>query len=230
MRSIHISTIGNISTTNHLGQDIEDYPDDDIYTDVDEYTEAPDHRWRPVAAVAAGVLVLAVIATALIVNGGDSGSTSATVAPPSRSVIATPRLTPPAAPPKTSLPRETITTMPPAPTALPSTSPLPTPTAPEIPPSTLPALNPRTIVYRVTGTKQLLDFVSIVYTDAQGLPHTDFNVSLPWSKTIVLNPGVQLKSVIATSLGAHLDCTITNAEGQTVVASTTNAMIATCTR
>ena len=217
-----------ISTINHLDHDIEDYPDDDIYPD--EYAGAPDHRWRQLAAVAAGVLVLALIATALIVSGGDSGSTSATVAPPNRSVIATPRRNPPGAAPKTTLPRETVTTLPPPPTAMPSTSPLPTTLVPPAPPSTLPALNPRTIVYRVTGTKQLLDFVSIVYTDAQGLPHTDFNVSLPWSKTIVLNPGVELKSVIATSLGGHLNCAITNAQGEVVVASASNAMLATCTR
>ncbi len=207
---------------NHLDADIEDYPDDD-----DEYTDAPEHRWRAIALVAAVVLVLALIATALIVNGGDSSSTSATVAPqPSRSAIATPRPAP--APPRAPLPRETVTTVPSA--VPPTSSPLPTQAAPSTAPSPLPVLNPRTVVYRVTGTKQLLDFVSIIYTDAQGLPHTDFNVSLPWSKTIVLNPGVQLKSVVATSLGGHLNCAITNAEGQLVVASTSGAMIATCTR
>ncbi len=207
----------------HLGADVEEYPDDD------EYTDAPEHRWRAIAVVAAGVLVLALIATALIVNGGDSGSTSATVAPrPSRSVTAAPRPAP--ASPRTSLPPETVTTVPPAATVPPTSVPLPTQAAPITPPSPLPAVNPRTVVYRVTGTKQLLDFVSVIYTDAQGLPHTDFNVSLPWSKTIVLNPGVQLKSVVATSLGGHLNCAITNAEGQLVAMSTSNAMIATCTR
>jgi hypothetical protein len=206
-----------------------DYPDDDVYADVDDHADAPENRWRPMALVAAGVLVLAVIATALIVNGGDSTSTSATVGPaPSRSVIATPRPPRPTAlPPSTPLPRETVTTVPP-PSAVPTTAPLPT--VPPTPPSSVPVLNPRTVVYRVTGTKQLLDFVSIVYTDARGLPHTDFNVALPWSKTVVLEPGVQLKSVIATSLGGHLNCAITNAQGQTVIASADNAMIATCTR
>ena len=43
-------------------------------------------RWRPIAAIAGIVFVLAVIATVVIVNGGDSASTSATVVvPPSRS-------------------------------------------------------------------------------------------------------------------------------------------------
>jgi hypothetical protein len=72
--------------------------------------------------------------------------------------------------------------------------------------------------------------VNIVYTDARGYPQTEFNVSLPWSKMIVLNPGVQTESVVATSFSGRLNCAVVNAEGQTVLASTNNAMIATCTR
>lgn len=180
--------------------------------------------------LSAGVLVLAVLATALIVKGGDSTSTSATVAPaPSGGVLATPRRPEPTAlPPSGTVPRETVTTVTPPPSALPTTA--PSPTVPPAPPSALPALNPRTVVYRVTGTKQLLDFVSIVYTDAQGLPHTDFNVALPWSKVIVLRPDVALASVIATSLNGHLNCAITDASGQLLAGSTNNAMIATCSR
>jgi hypothetical protein len=236
--SIHIDTISIISTMNHLDTDIEDYPDDDeTYIDGDEYDGPPDHRWRPVAAIAGVVLVLAVIATIVIVNGGDSASTTATVVPaPSRTVIATPRPTAPTAAPTTSLPPETVTTLPPhastpahppdtaGPGAAPATPP---PTAGPSPP---PTVNPRTVVYTVTGTKQLLDLVTVIYTDAQGLPHTDFNVSLPWSKTVVLNPGVQTKSVVATSLYGQLNCAIVNAEGQTIVASTNHTMIATCTQ
>jgi hypothetical protein len=82
----------------------------------------------------------------------------------------------------------------------------------------------------VTGTKQLLDLVNVVYTDARGYPQTEFNVSLPWSKMIVLNPGVQTQSVIATSIYGRLNCSIVNAAGQTVVASTNNTIMATCTR
>jgi hypothetical protein len=217
---------------NHLDTDIEDYPDDE--TDGD-YAGPADHRWRPVAAIAGGVLVLAVIATIVIVNGGDSASTSATVVPsPPRTVIATPRPTTPTASPIPSLPPETVTTLPPhtataRPTAEPSTAPTATP-PPAASPSTPPAVNPRTVVYTVTGTKQLLDLVTIIYTDAQGIPHTDFNVALPWTKTVVLNPGVQTKSVVATSLYGQLNCAIVNAEGQTIVASANHTMIATCAR
>jgi hypothetical protein len=169
--------------------------------------------------------VLAVIATVVIVNGGDSASTSATVVvPPSNRT--TPRLVP-------ALPPETVTTVtpssrPPSPTA---TSTTPTETPPPVAvPSVPPEVAERTFVYRVTGTKGLLDLVTVVYTDSTGAPQTDFNVSLPWSRTIVLNPGVGVRSVVATSLTGHLNCSIADGVGQNVAISTSGAMIATCSR
>lgn len=218
-----------------MDSDIQDYPDDitvdDIYADGDEFAPI-DQRWRPIAAIAGIVFVLAVIATVVIVNGGDSASTSATVVvPPSRSMTS-PRLSAPPAPP---LPRETVTTVTPSPK-----TPSPTPTAGPtdaptvIPPAAVPSVPPdvaaRTFVYRVIGTKGLLDLVTVVYTDAQGAPQTDFNVSLPWSRTVVMNPGVQIRSVMATSLTGHLNCSITDGAGQPVAMSASNAMIATCSR
>ncbi|WP_293004211.1 MmpS family transport accessory protein [Mycobacterium sp.] len=164
--------------------------------------------------------MLAVIATLVIVNGGDSGSTSATVVvPPSRTT--TPHLVP-------ALPPETMTTItptsrPPVPTTTPSATP------PPVVPSAAPDVAGRTFVYRVAGTKGLLDLVTIVYTDASGAPQTDFNVSLPWSRTIVLNPGVSTRSVVATSLTGRLNCSIADAVGQNVALSTSSTMIATCT-
>jgi Mycobacterium membrane protein len=221
---------------NYLDSDIQDYPDDDvddIYADDDEVIAPIDERWRPVAVIAGIVFVLAVIATVVIVNGGDSASTSATVVvvPPSRSVTS-PRLSAPVP----SLPRETVTTVTPPPR-----KPSPTPTAgptdaptvvppPVAAPSVPPDVAARTFVYRVTGTKQLFDLVSVIYTDAQGAPQTDLNVSLPWSRTVVMNPGVGIRSIVATSLTGHLNCSITDGAGQPVAMSTSNAMIATCTR
>ena len=216
---------------NYLDSDIRDYPDDDtvddIYADGDAFAPI-DQRWRPIAAIAGIVFVLAVIATVVIVNGGDSTSTSATVVPPSRSVTS-PRLS---APPAPSLPRETVTTVTPPPK---SPSPSPTAVAPTvIPPAAVPSVPPdvaaRTFVYRVTGTKALIDLVTVVYTDAAGAPQTDFNVSLPWSRTVVINPGVQIRSVVATSLTGRLNCSITDGAGQPVAVSTSSTMIATCTR
>jgi hypothetical protein len=77
---------------------------------------------------------------------------------------------------------------------------------PETAPSVPPDVTARTFVYQVTGTKQLLDVVTVIYTDAQGVPQTDLNVSLPWSRTVVTDPGVQIRSVVATSLTSHLSC------------------------
>ncbi|MGH3636183.1 MmpS family transport accessory protein [Mycobacterium sp.] len=218
-----------------MDSDIYDYPDDDIYPDSDALYGSDthalyrpvDHHWRPVSVIAGIVFVLAVIASVVIVNGGDSASTSATVAPPTRTVIATPRPTPPT---RSSLPPETVTTLTPPPrAAAPTETPEATP-PPEAAPAPASAVNPRAFVYRVTGTKQLFDLVSVLYTDAQGMPHTDVNVSLPWSKAVVLDPGVQLKSVTATSLTGRLNCAITDAVGQPLVVSANNSMIATCTR
>lgn len=82
----------------------------------------------------------------------------------------------------------------------------------------------------MTGSKQLLDIVNVVYTDARGFPVTEFNVALPWTKMVVLNPGVQTESVVATSIYSRLNCGVLNAQGQLVVASANNSIIATCTR
>jgi Mycobacterium membrane protein len=224
----HIANICIISTTDYLGSDdkeLQDYPGDtvdDIYADGDD--SWGDGRWRPIAAVAGIIFVLAVIASVVIVNGGDSGSTSATVVvPPSRST--TPRLVP-------ALPPETVTTLtpssrPPSPTA---TSTVPTPTPPPAAPPVPPDVAARTFVYRVAGTKGLLDLVTVVYTDASGAPQTDFNVSLPWSRTVVLNPGVGMRSVVATSLTGRLNCSIADGVGENIAISTSSTMIATCSR
>jgi Mycobacterium membrane protein len=215
---------------NYLDSDIQDYPDeitvDDIYADGDDTFAPIDQRWRPVAVIAGIVLVLAVIATVVIVNGGDSASTSATVVMPPRSAAPRPSLVP-------TLPPETVTTVTPPPR---QPSPTATSTAPIEPPSpaAVPPIPPdvtaRTFVYRVTGTKGLFDLVTVVYTDAQGAPQTDFNVSLPWSRTVVMNPGVQIRSVVATSLTGRLNCSITDGAGQPIAMSTSSTMIATCSR
>ena len=183
------------------------------------------------------MVALGAIATAVVINSGDSASTKGTVGTPigppiPRTVATSPSMPKPTAPPSLSarpqLPPETVTTVTPPPSSAGTAPPAAAPPPAGLPPSA--ALNPRTVVYTVTGTKQLFDLVNIVYTDARGYPQTEFNVSLPWSKMIVLNPGVQTLSVIATSIDGRLDCSVINAEGQTVVTSTNNAIIATCTR
>ena len=199
---------------------------DDEYDDYDDYDdhdgEPADRRWLWVAGVAGVILLIAVIGTVVIVNGGDSTTTAGTVS--SRTAVTTPPVAPPATStrPPVALPPETVTTHPPS--TAPATEPAATETA------AAPAVDPRTIVYRVTGSRQLFDLVTIIYTDEQGLPRTDVNVALPWTKTVVLNPDVQVGSVTATSLAGQLNCTIADAQGATVAAQSNNTMIATCNR
>ncbi len=227
-----------------------DYDDDDCDDDYDDgqgYGQLVwpgESRWRPVAAILGVVVALGAVATAVIINSGDSASTKARVgAPAPRPMTSAPTSAPtsptaPAPPARSTqqqLPPETFTTVPPAsstPSAAPAPTPTGTPTAapPPVAPPPAAALNPRTVVYSVTGTKQMLDLVNVVYTDARGFPQTEFNVALPWSKVIVLNPGVRTESVIATSFAGRLSCAIVNAEGQSVVTSTNTSIVATCTR
>ncbi|PRI16583.1 MmpS family transport accessory protein [Mycobacterium shigaense] len=231
---------------------VHDYPDDEIYDGADsdyedegygELVWPSDPRWRPVAAFLGVIVAVGAVATAVIINSGDSASTKATVGPGPRPVTSAPRtLSPPSASASPApsnvpqLPPETVTTLAP-PSAAPGTitaAPLPTYLPPRAlaPPAQPPtaALSPRTVIYSVAGTKQLLDLVNIVYTDARGYPVTEFNVSLPWSKMVVLNPGVTTESVIAQSIYSHLNCSVVNAEGQVVASSTNNSSMATCTR
>ncbi|WIM87869.1 MmpS family transport accessory protein [Candidatus Mycobacterium wuenschmannii] len=162
------------------------------------------------------------IATAVIVNGGDSGSTSATVVvPPSKTT--TPHLVP-------ALPPETVTSLTPSSRPPSPTTTTPPTQAPVAVPTVAPDVAARTFVYRVTGTKGLLDLVTVVYTDASGAPQTDFNVSLPWSRTVVLNPGVSARSVVATSVTGRLNCSIADGVGDNIAISTSSTMIATCSR
>ncbi|BBY48891.1 hypothetical protein MARA_23590 [Mycolicibacterium arabiense] len=203
-----------------------EYDDDEIY----EYYEPLDRRWVWVGGVAGAILLVAVICTVVILGGGDSGSVSATVVPPTATsqAPATTSKAPPAAstprvlPPVASLPPETVTTVTPSPSA--TVAPPPVAAAP--PPA--PAAN--TVTYSVTGTRPLIDLVTVIYTDAQGALKTDLNVSLPWNKTVVLDPGVTLSSVTATSVTGQLNCSIVDGAGATIALQNSNSMITTCTR
>lgn len=220
-----------------------DHSDHGDYDDVEFYEETIDRRWIWVAAVAGAVLLVAVLCTIVILGGGDSGSVSATVAPTTptsqsapttaQDATSTARPAPPAVPvpPPASLSPETVTTVTPnapAPALVPAPAPVAGAPAEAAPPAVV--AGPRTITYTVTGSRQLIDLVTIVYTDAQGALQTDINVGLPWSKTITLNPGVELKSVTATSVAGQLNCSVTDAQGTVLVQQANNAMIATCTQ
>jgi hypothetical protein len=210
----------------------DDYGDDydDGYDEIYEYEDPIDRRWIWVAAVAGAILLIAVICTVVILGGGDSGSVSKTIsattatAPPVTASTAPPAMTSVAPPPlpSASLSPVTVTTVAP--------SPSPSPTASTDPAPAAAAPVPNQITYQVTGTRPLLDLVTIVYTDAQGALQTEFNVALPWSRTVTLDPGVELKSVTATSLTGQLNCAITDSSGAVIIAQTNNSMITTCTK
>ncbi|MDZ4266468.1 MAG: hypothetical protein U1D00_12360 [Mycobacterium sp.] len=207
---------------------VEDYDDYDI----DE--ASVDRRWMWIAGVAGAVLFVAVIAASLILGGGDSGSVSATVASdtstaPTASAAPEPTSAPRVAAPP-SLPAETVTTVTPTPSAT-AEAPAPAPVLPPpqaAPPA--PEAAPGTVTYRVTGDRNLIDLVTVIYTDQQGALVTDVNVSLPWSKTVVLNPGVTLSSVTATSVAGRLNCSIADANGGLIAVQNSNSMITNCTR
>jgi len=211
-------------------EDPDDYDDDyDDYGEIEEYYEPIDRRGIGLAGVAGAILLVAVICTVVILGGGDSGSVSTTVAPPvttsqpAATTSAAPVTTTPSAPPPVaSLPPETVTTVTPTASVPPSTT--PTQAAPP------PAPAPNAITYRVTGNRNLLDLVTVIYTDSQGALQTDVNVALPWSKTVVLDPGVTLSSVTATSLTGQLNCSITDAAGAAIAAQNNNTMITNCTK
>jgi hypothetical protein len=204
-------------------EEFQDFEESEDYEDYDDY-EPIDRRWIWVAGVAGAILLVAVICTVVILGGGDSGSVTTTVAPstttqPAATTSAQATTTPaPPAPPAASLPPETVTTVTPTASAPPSAA--PTEAAPP----------PRTITYTVTGNRQLIDLVTVIYTDQQGALQTEINVALPWSKTVVLDPGVELSSVTATSVAGQLNCSITDASGALIAQQSANSMIATCTK
>lgn len=206
----------------------DEYADLEDYEEYEEYYEPIDRRWIWVAGVAGAILLVAVICTVVILGGGDSGSVSTTVARPITTSQAVPTSAPPVAttpaapPPVTSLPPETVTTV------TPTASAPDTPTDPAAPAA--PTVSPNTITYRVTGNRNLLDLVTVIYTDSQGALQTDVNVALPWTKTVVLDPGVTLSSVTATSVTGQLNCAITNAAGTAIAVQNNNTMITNCTK
>ncbi len=209
----------------------EDYDDYDGY---DGY-EHRDRRWKWIAGLAAVVLFISVVAIATVLGNDSATSTSST----STSASAGPVVQDSA--PSSTAPRTVIATVPPGPSATAPLAPETVVTVTTTPSASHPAPAPplppaegvapdRTITYTITGTRQLFDLVTIIYTDEQGFPRTDLNVALPWTRTLVLNPGVETQSVTATSVTGQLNCTITDGTGAVTVAQSNNSLITTCTK
>ncbi|HVQ49692.1 MAG TPA: hypothetical protein VMS92_06560 [Mycobacterium sp.] len=203
-------------------EELEEYEDYDAYEDY----EPIDRRWIWIAGVAGAILLVAVICTVVILGGGDSGSVSTTVAPPVTTSQPATTTAPPAATtrsapaPAAPLTPETVTTVTPTASAPPT----------DAPTDAAPAPAPSAITYRVTGSRNLIDLVTVIYTDSRGALQTDVNVALPWVKTVVLDPGVTLSSVTATSVMGQLNCSITDSAGAAIAAQNNNTMIANCTK
>jgi hypothetical protein len=214
---------GHAAVTDQLDPD-ERY--DSSYDQVVYYEDST--RWRWVAAGAALVLVLAVIGTAVILRSGDSASTGARIVPSSSVPVATP--------PVTTQPLPSATTTPPTPPPSPSPSPetvttvTPSATVSAEAPPTTPETEARSFTYTISGIRRPGDFVTVTYIDAAGTPRTDFNVTLPWTKRVTPAGAMLLKSVTAVSLASHLNCSITDADGQTMTSQDFNAIATTCNR
>ena len=210
-------------------EDYDAYADDehDDYDDFDGYADdRDDRRWLWVASVAGIVLLIAVAGTMMILSGGDSGTTSATVSP------STSRAPPyPSALQQGTVGDRTAARDHHKRDADADADRRAAQCHPRADTSRAAAVAPSgTVTYTVTGGRQLFDLVTIIYTDQQGALQTDVNVALPWTKQVTLDPGVSLTSVTATSVGGQLNCSITDGAGQTLVAQNNNTMIANCTR
>ena len=214
--------------------DVEDYDayadyegDDD--GDLDAYADFghdDDRRWLWVAGVAGIVLLIAVAGTLMILSGGDSGTTSATVSP------------------ETSR-------------AAPYPSATPSPSGQQVTVGYRAAAGDdhERVADGHRGAEHGTDRSRAAGRgrSAHGDLHGDrqppadrpghHRLHRPAGRTadrrqrraavveeVVLDPGVDLSSVTATSLGGQLNCAITDGAGATLAAQNNNTMIANCTR
>jgi len=187
----------------------------------DNRRRPPVPQWRRVAMTAAGVLAAAAATIVVVRTGGAATTTGdAGSARPTRTVVAT-------AGPRTSSPPPTAVTVtvPGLPPETPVTVAPPSATATAL---AQPMVDPREIVYTVSGNQRPDDPVTVVYADETGALRTVANVSLPWTLTVV--PDVPVNYVTASSAGSQLNCWITDASGATVAAQTDNTITTTCNR
>ncbi|MGA5464822.1 MmpS family transport accessory protein [Mycobacterium sp. NPDC050041] len=142
---------------------------------------------------AAAVLVVVGLVIALVISNSSRQQTVVAPAPamPEPTASSTPR---------TTTPRTTTATSP-SPTPV---LPLPTSSAPT--PTTTASGQTETVTYDVSGEGRA---ISITYTDSGGLPQTEFNVALPWSKQVDLPAPAQSAARISIiNLGNQVSCTV----------------------
>jgi hypothetical protein len=115
--------------------------------------------------------------------------------------------------PAPSVPEPTGTTTSQRPTTTtrsPTRVPPPVPSESAIPPSTAstaPSTGTETVDYDVIGQGRV---INITYTDTGGVPQTEFNVALPWSKRVELpSPAESAARISIINVGRDVTCSVT---------------------
>jgi hypothetical protein len=156
----------------------------------------PSRRWLWVLAGVSVLLVLGLLVAVVVINVGGQ---STVVAPPTNEPTFTAPSTRPS--PTTTRPRPSTTSPQPLPFPLPSD-----PTAPSTPSGPT-----QPVTYDVDGTGRA---ISITYADTGGILQTEFNVMLPWSKSVELAEANTSASLTIINFGPEVTCSITVAGTQ----------------
>lgn len=149
----------------------------------------PPPRWLWIVAGVAVLLVIALVIALVLVNNAIKTQTAV---PPLPAMPET----------STTMPSPSARTSPPRiPMPVPPTGGSPTPTE-----STGPAAM-QDIVYNVAGEGRA---ISIMYIDTGDVIQTEFNVALPWSKTVSLSKSaVHPANVTVVNIGHDVTCSVT---------------------
>lgn len=142
----------------------------------------------------AGAVVLLVVALVIALVITNSSRQQTVVAP-------APSMPEPTA---TTSERPTTTSRTPRPVnPLPTSEPSPT----TAPPTTGPSESTDTVTYNVVGEGRV---INITYTDTGGVPQTEFNVALPWSKQVELpSPARSSARISIINVGRDVTCSVT---------------------
>lgn len=171
--------------------------------DPDDDWTAP-RQWPRVMFTVSGVAIAAVITMVVVQTGGSATVTDGTASAP-RTVIATV-----------------------APAAPQAAAEIPVLVQSAAQPQAQPRTDLRQVVYTVAGNQRPDDPVTVVYTDETGTLQKTENVVLPW--TLTITPSLPVSYVTASSRGSQLNCWITDAAGNTMVAQTEFSPSTTCNR
>ena len=143
-------------------------------------------RWLWFVAVAAVLLVVGMVIALVIANGVAKQPTAVSPLP----VMTTPTST-------TRTPLSPPSTTPTAPSTTESSTPTPTSSATAM----------QAIVYSVTGDGRA---ISITYRDTGDVMETEFNVLLPWSKQVSLQPSANHRAIVTIiNIGHDVTCSVT---------------------